>query len=100
MDFLPAADWATNGDDAQFRVFIELLDYLKKEKKLIAKVDVDVESVARDQSGVSVVEPGTISLLSLKTAVKKAVTVKTINRYSKAIGHDVRFELVYGAGAL
>ena len=60
---------------------------------LLPKVSIEAESLASESTGCVIGDYEAYSLINLKSSAKKWMTANTLNKYSKACGHDTAFRL-------
>lgn len=94
LDFLPTASWLSQLDDGLFATFVKLHAFLEASGKLEANVDFDLKSGESTPDGVPVTL-GSLIRRVLPMAVKLNLNVKAIKNFSKKIGHDLHYELVW-----
>ena len=93
VDFLPAANWQSHQNDTSFILFRELYDLLQHANKLEAKVAYSPATGERSRQGERPTLLGRIADRA-PVSVTAKMAEKSIRRFSKAIGHDLQFELV------
>jgi hypothetical protein len=94
LDFLPAASWLNQMDDGFMNAFIDLHRILSSSSKMLCKVDYTAGSGESTTDGIPVTLGSIIRGLVPDFIIKK-LAEKAIGKFSKAIGHDLTYELVW-----
>ena len=94
LDFLPAASWLSQLDDGFLNTFTALHSFMTASKILTAVVDFDLKSGEKTSDGIPITLGSFLRGL-LPMATKLKLNVKAIQKFSKNIGHDLDYELVY-----
>ena len=94
LDFLPAASWLAQLDDGFLNTFTGLHGLLTSGNALKAKVDFDLTSGESTPDGVPV-SIGSIIKRLVPMSVKRKISMKAIQRFSRNIGHSLEYSLVW-----
>ena len=94
LDFLPAASWLAQLDDGFLNTFTDLHGLLTSGNALKAKVDFDLTSGESTPDGVPV-SIGSIIKRLVPMSVKRKISMKAIQRFSRNIGHSLEYSLVW-----
>ena len=94
LDFLPAASWLNQMDDGFMNAFVDLHGILSSSSKMTCKVDYKAGSGERTRDGIPVTVGSIIRGIVPDFLIKK-LAEKAIGKFSKAIGHELKYELVW-----
>mmetsp|Transcript_20085 Transcript_20085/g.42048 ORF Transcript_20085/g.42048 Transcript_20085/m.42048 type:complete len:394 (-) Transcript_20085:31-1212(-) len=94
LDFLPAASWLNQMDDSFMVAFLSLHSILSTSKKMVCKVDYLASSGEKTTDGIPLTLGSIIRGLA-PNFVLKSLARKAIGKFSKAIDHDLGYELVW-----
>lgn len=95
VDFMPSANWWLRRNDPLLLMFQELSTFLDKAGQRRARVDVAFPTVPAPTVGE---EPTLVGRISgaLPPIVTKKMARKTIREYSRQIGHNLDYRLIWG----
>ncbi|GMI10011.1 hypothetical protein TrLO_g15340 [Triparma laevis f. longispina] len=94
LDFLPAASWLSQLDDGFMWAFIQLHEILSDSGRLACKVDFDLSSGESTPDGMPLTV-GSILRGVIPDFIIKKLAQKAIGKFSKAIKHDLAYELIW-----
>ncbi|MFK8001071.1 MAG: hypothetical protein AB8H86_15855 [Polyangiales bacterium] len=91
IDFLPAANWATNANDTSFILFRDLYDLLKSCGKLEAKLDYTPAGKLRTLRG----EKPSLGLLTtlIPVSLSEKMAARSVTQFSERIGHSLTYKI-------
>lgn len=94
MDFLPVSNWARNQSDTAFIVFRDLYDIMERAEIRHARlVYQPTDDRWRDEKTHGM---GAFLASLLPASLSERLAAKQVRRFSADIGHDIRYQLVWG----
>ncbi|KAI9028770.1 hypothetical protein DFJ74DRAFT_500606 [Hyaloraphidium curvatum] len=95
LDFLPAANWASQWDDNFLSAFADLLALLRTSGQLRAHVDADLTQAQAGPDGRPLSLAKVLDAL-VPGQVRRRLAVRQQARFSELIGHSLAYELEWG----
>jgi len=97
-DFIPVSNWPAHSNDSSFILFRRLYKFLTENGKLEAKVSYEPPPLFAPVKNEEL--PALGWLLTLAPApLIEWMTAQSVRKFSAKIGHDLKYELVYGNSA-
>ncbi len=93
-DFIPVSNWSAHSNDSAFILFRRLFPFLEKTGKLEAKVSYKPPFPFAPVTGEQLPIAGWLLTL-LPSGLSERMTAQSIRNFSKAIGHDLSYKLVF-----